>query len=239
MTAPVPLLLIPGLLCDRRVFAPQIAALGARADAVVADVADGDSIAALASAALDRAPARFALCGLSMGGYVCFEILRRAPERVTRLALVSTNAHADGEAAKASRRDLLALAASGDFPGAVERLLPRLVHPDRLSDPAVAGLFRAMAAATGPAVFERQQRAIMERRDSRGDLARIGCPTLVLCGREDALMPVAGHVEMAAAIPDATLVALPNCGHLATIEQPGPVAAQLAGWLAEGAAPCR
>ena len=239
MIAPAPLLLIPGLLCDRRVFAPQIAALSARAGAVVADVAGGDSIAALAAAALERAPQRFALCGLSMGGYVCFEILRRAPERVTRLARIGANAHADSEAARASRRGLLALAAGGDFPAAVEQLLPRLVHPDRLSDPAVAGVFRAMAAATGPAAFARQQRAIMERCDSRGDLGRIGCPTLVLCGREDALMPVASHVEMATAIPDATLVALPHCGHLATIERPGPVVAQLSAWLAGEAPPDR
>jgi pimeloyl-ACP methyl ester carboxylesterase len=231
MTDPIPLILVPGLLCDRQVFGPQIASLKEVASILVADNTSCVSIGDTAKAALAAAPQRFALCGLSMGGYVCLELLRRAPDRVSQFALISTNARSDSEAAQRSRQELLTLAARGKFAEAVDDLIPHLLHADRLSDPELTGLIQAMAGGIGPTVFARQQRAIMGRVNSRPFLADIACRTLVICGREDALMPLELHLEMAANIPDATLVVLPRCGHLATIERPDAVADQLALWL--------
>jgi pimeloyl-ACP methyl ester carboxylesterase len=234
MTDPVPLVLIPGLLCDRRLFERQIAGLAGLATVTVPDVTGPDSIGGMAERVLADAPPRFALGGLSMGGYVSLEIMRRAPERVMRLALISTNAHADSEEAQAGRRALLARAGEGDFAGAVETLLPRLLGPESLDDPARTALVRSMAEAVGAEGFARQQQAIMGRPDSRPGLGAITCPTLVLCGREDVLTPPAAHREMAEAIPEATLVVVPRCGHLSTLEQAGALTAQLRFWLAAG-----
>jgi pimeloyl-ACP methyl ester carboxylesterase len=230
---PTPLVLLPGLLCDRRLFGPQLPALevGGRR-VLVPDLTGEGTVEALAARVLAEAPpGPFALCGLSMGGYVAQEIVRQAPERVARLALLDTRARADSPEETARRRGLIELAERGEFRGVTPRLLPLLVHRDRLADGALTGLVQAMAAAVGRDAFLRQQRAIMARRDYRPLLAAIRVPTLVLCGREDAITPPEMHHEMAAAVPDATLVVLPNCGHLAPLERPGAVAAQLAAWL--------
>jgi pimeloyl-ACP methyl ester carboxylesterase len=230
---PTPLVLLPGLLCDRRLFGPQLPALEAGGRRVlVPDLTGEGTVEALAARVLAEAPpGPFALCGLSMGGYVAQEIVRQAPERVARLALLDTRARADSPEETARRRGLIELAERGEFRGVTPRLLPLLVHRDRLADGALTGLVQAMAAAVGRDAFLRQQRAIMARRDYRPLLAAIRVPTLVLCGREDAITPPEMHHEMAAAVPDATLVVLPNCGHLAPLERPGAVAAQLAAWL--------
>ena len=230
-----PLVLLPGLLCDRRLFGPQLPALSAGREVAVADLTRDDTIEGMARRVLDEAPAaaagRFALAGLSMGGYVALEIMRQAPERVSRLALLDTQARAEAPEVTARRRGLLELAQKGEFKGVTPRLLPQLVHPDRLADEPLVGLIQAMAEAVGRDAFFRQQQAIMGRADSRPDLAAIRVPTLVLCGREDALTPLDRHLEMAAAIPDATLVAVPNCGHLAPLERPDAVTRQLLAWL--------
>jgi pimeloyl-ACP methyl ester carboxylesterase len=230
---PTPLVLLPGLLCDRRLFGPQLPALEAGGRRVlVPDLTGEGTVEALAARVLAEAPpGPFALCGLSMGGYVAQEIVRQAPERVARLALLDTRARADSPEETARRRGLIELAERGEFRGVTPRLLPLLIHRDRLADGALTGLVQAMAAAVGRDAFLRQQRAIMARRDYRPLLAAIRVPTLVLCGREDAITPPEMHHEMAAAVPDATLVVLPNCGHLAPLERPGAVAAQLAAWL--------
>jgi pimeloyl-ACP methyl ester carboxylesterase len=230
---PTPLVLLPGLLCDRRLFGPQLPALEAGGRRVlVPDLTGEGTVEALAARVLAEAPpGPFALCGLSMGGYVAQEIVRQAPERVARLALLDTRARADSPEETARRRGLIELAERGEFRGVTPRLLPLLVHRDRLADGALTGLVQAMAAAVGRDAFLRQQRAIMARRDYRPLLAAIRVPTLVLCGREDAITPPEMHHEMAAAVPDATLVVLPNCGHLAPLERPGAVAAQLSAWL--------
>lgn len=228
-----PLILLPGLLCDARLFERQRQAIAARGREVrVADLTRHDSVADMAASVLEGAPERFALGGLSMGGYVALEVVRQAaPGRVTRLALMDTQARPDAEENKARRRDLLALAERGDFKGVTPRLLPQLVDRRRLGDDHLTGLIRAMAEAVGREGFARQQRAIMGRADSRPSLAAIAVPTLVLCGREDALTPPELHREMAAAIPDATLVELPRCGHLPPLERPEAVTRQLLGWL--------
>lgn len=224
-----PLVLVPGLLCDARLFAAQMPALTARTSVRIAETRLDDSIEAMAQRLLANAPERFALAGLSMGGYVCFEVLRQAPARVTRLALIATQARPDSPEAAARRRELLALAERGELAEIISRLLPLFVHPEHL--PRLAELVTAMAKAVGKEAFVRQQRAIMARADSRPLLGRIACPTLVLCGRQDQLTPLAVHEEMAAAIPEATLVVLPRCGHLAPLERPEAVTAQLLTWL--------
>jgi len=226
------LILLPGLLLDERLYGAQIAALADRAEIRVSDLTRADSIALMAAAVLAEAPERFALCGLSMGGYVAFEIMRRAPERVIRLALLDTQARPDSAEARARRRDLIALAERGAFETATTRLLPLFVHPERREDRALTATVAAMANRVGRDGFLRQQTAILNRVDSRPGLAAIACPTLVLTGRQDLLTPVEVHYEIAAAIPASTLVVLPSCGHLSPLEQPAMVTAQLAAWLA-------
>ena len=226
-----PIVLLPGLLCDHRLYAGQLPALEARGGVMVGDLTRRDSIPGLAAQILDEAPPRFALAGLSMGGYVALEILRRAPGRVTRLALLDTQARADTEEGKARRRGLMALAEKGEFKGVTPRLLPLFVGADALADPAITGTVQGMAESTGKDAFLRQQTAIMGRPDSRPGLRAIPCPTLVLAGREDQLTPPEVQIEMAQAIPNATLVLLPRCGHLAPLERPAEVTRQLLAWL--------
>jgi pimeloyl-ACP methyl ester carboxylesterase len=198
----------------------------------VADLTLDDSMAAMAQRVLAGAPPRFALAGLSMGGYVAQEIVRRAPERVTRLALLDTSARADTPELTARRRGLIELSQKGQFKGVTPRLLPLLIHPDRLGDEAFTATVMDMAERVGKAGFLRQQTAIMGRPDGRGDLGRIACPTLVLCGRQDALTPPALHEELAALIPGARLVVVEHCGHLSTLERPEEVDEALRRWLA-------
>lgn len=226
-----PILLLPGLLCDHRLWAAQLPALEARGEVQIGDLTAADSMTALSDRVLATAPARFALAGLSMGGYVAFEILRRAPERVTRLALVDTQARPDSKEGKARRRGLMQLAEKGEFKGVTPRLLPLFLGPDALEDPQITGTVQAMAESTGKDAFLRQQTAIMGRPDSRPDLPAIACPTLVLAGREDQITPPELQLEMAAAIPAATLVLIANSGHLAPLERPDAVTRQLLAWL--------
>ena len=223
--------MLPGLLCDERLWQPQVTALASVADGRVPDLTMRDSIAGMARDVLDQMPERFALAGLSMGGYVALEIMRRAPERVIALALLDTRADPDTEAETARRRGLIELAEKGRFRGVTERLLPLLIHPSRLDDDALTATVFAMADRVGRSAFLAQQKAIMGRPDSRPTLPQVACPTLVLCGREDALTPVDKHMAMAAGIRDASLHVVEACGHLATIERPAEVNEALRGWL--------
>lgn len=231
MAAKTPLILLPGLLCDRALWEAQLAALGDVAEMTVGDLTQADSVGGMADAVLRAAPSRFALAGLSMGGYVSFEIMRRAPERVTRLALLDTSARPDTPDRIQSRKDLIALAQQGNFKGVTPKLLPSWVHPERMKDQAFVDAVTSMTQRVGRDAFIRQQSAIMSRPDSRPGLSRIKCPTLVLCGREDAATPVELHREIAADIAEARLVILPDCGHLSTMEQPDAVNAELRRWL--------
>jgi len=212
----VPLVLVPGLLCDARLWQPQLQALGDIAEMAVADVTRDGSIAAMADRVLAGAPERFALAGLSMGGYVAQEMVRRAPQRVLRLALLDTNARADTEEQKKRRAELIALAQRGTFKGVTPRLLPLLVHPDRLNDTPLVETVMTMAESVGKDAFLRQQRAIMERTDGRESLHGIRSPTLVVAGRDDAIMPVEWLEELARGIPGAKLEILPEGGHCAS-----------------------
>lgn len=231
MADQVKLLLLPGLLCDRALWEPQLAGLADLADMTVGDLTGADSMAGMAQAVLDAAPVQFALAGLSMGGYVAFEIMRRAPQRVLRLALLDTSARADTTEQSRDRRQLIDLARQGEFKGVTPRLFPRWVHPSRVNDTALAETVMSMTQRVGRDAFVRQETAILNRPDSRPGLSRIGCPTLVLCGHEDMSTPVAFHREMAADIPSARLVVVKECGHLSTIERPETVNRELRAWL--------
>lgn len=224
------LLLLPGLLCDARLWQPQAAGLAELAQVRVADLSQAESIGGLAEQVLAQAPDCFALAGLSMGGYVALEIMRQAPQRVLGLALLDTSARADSAEAKLGRADLMDQA-EHDFAALVARLLPKFVHPAHLSDAALLEGITAMAHSLGRDVFLRQQRAMLGRIDSRPGLAQISCPTLVLCGRQDAITPLALHEELAAAIAGAQLVVIETCGHLSCLEQPQAVARALEFWL--------
>jgi pimeloyl-ACP methyl ester carboxylesterase len=230
MTAPPTLLLLPGLLCDARLWRDQAASLAPIARAVVADLTLDDRIEAMAARALAAVEGPFALAGLSMGGYVALEILRQAPGRVARLALLDTSARPDTPEQTRRRRGLISLSRAGQFRGVTPRLLPQLIHPSRLETPLAAEVM-AMAERVGKDAFLRQQEAIMHRVDSRPHLARIAVPALVGVGAEDALTPPALAEEMAAMIPGARLRIFADAGHLPTMETPEAASAALAAWL--------
>jgi len=233
MTTPV-LLLLPGLLCDARLWRDQVAAL-AGVRPVVADLTRDETVGDLAARALRSVPqdAPIALCGLSMGGYVAMEIMRAAPARVARLALFDTSARPDTPDQTRRRRALLALSESGMFRGVTPRLLPQLLHPDHVAGP-LGKEVMAMADRVGRPAFHRQQRAIMQRPDSLPDLARIAVPTLVAVGESDTLTPPDLAEEMAALIPGARLARIAGAGHLPPMEMPEAVNALLRDWLATG-----
>ena len=232
MTEPLPTLLLPGLLGSPRLYAPQLPALWQFGPVIVADHRRDDSIAAIARRILVHAPPRFSLLGLSMGGYIALELLRQAPGRIARLALLDTSARADAPEQRLRRGELIELARAGRFDEVADLAYPGLVHPDRLADQALRATVRSMAQDTGAEAFIRQQTAIMNRPDSRADLAAIGCPTLVLVGDADQLTPPARAQEIAAGIRGAQLVEVPASGHLSTLEQPERVTAALVAWLA-------
>ena len=231
MNTPLPTLLVPGLTSTPRLYEAQIPALWQFGPVMVADHRRDDSIAAIARRVLEHAPPRFSLVGLSMGGYIAFELLRQAPRRVARLALLDTTAPPDAAEQSARRRELIELARSGRFGEIADLSYPLLVHPDRLADQPLRELVRGMAQDTGAEGYIRQQTAIMTRCDSRPDLTAIGCPTLVLVGESDQLTPPALAQEIAAGIASARLIVVPASGHLSPLEQPQRVTAELVEWL--------
>lgn len=230
MAERTPLLLLPGLLCDAGLWAPQADALADVAEVQVADLSQDDRVEAMAARVLAQAPARFALAGLSMGGYVAFEILRQAPERVSRLALLDTTAAPDSPERALQRRRSLAILKRGRFLGVTQQLLPTLVHPRHVHGP-VGQAVQAMAQRVGPEAYRRQQTAILHRPDSRPLLPTLTPPTLVLGGADDALTPPAVVRALAEQIPGAQLHTLPDCGHLPTLEQPEATSALMRHWL--------
>jgi len=222
------LLLLPGLICDERLWRDVIRGLDA--SAMVADLTQDDSIAAMAQRALATAPARFALAGLSMGGYVAFEIMRQAPERVTHLALLDTSARADDDARKETRRKGIEMARAGRFIGVSRGLLASLVAPQHMGTP-VAAEVQAMSERVGKAAYMRQQVAIMNRVDSRDMLGEIVVPTLVGVGESDKMTPAELAQEMAGGIPGAELATFADSAHLPTMENPGAVVDAMRRWL--------
>ena len=227
----LPILLLPGLGCTAEIWSAQLPQLWGRGPVTIADHTGGDSIAAIAAAILATAPPRFALAGISMGGYLAFEIWRQARARVLGLALVDTSARPDTPEATERRRAAIALAEAGRFELALSQSFPTAVHPDHVQDAALKALHLRMNRATGVPAWRRQQQAIIGRVDSRPDLPGIDVPSLVLVGDADALTPPELSHEMAAALPDGQLVTIPQAGHLALAEQPETTTAALLAWL--------
>ena len=228
-----PVLMIPGLLCSAELFAPQIAALWPHGPVSVASTLEGSTMAAMAAAILATAPPRFALAGLSMGGYVALEIIRHAPERVERLALLDTSARADTPEEITQRRALVARAVGGDFAALLAEAMTALLHPLHRADRRLVDINVRMGLTVGLDGMARQTEAIIGRIDSRPHLAAITVPTLVLVGDSDPLTPPALSEEIAAAIPGARLVVVPQCGHGSTLEQPEAVNRALIAWLTD------
>ncbi|MGJ4904745.1 alpha/beta fold hydrolase [Bradyrhizobium sp. HKCCYLRH2060] len=231
MTDALPLVLVPGLISSPRIYAPVIPALWRLGPVMVANHVRDDSMAAIARRILSEAPPRFALAGHSMGGYIALEIMRQAPERVGRLALINTQARPDTPEASARRRTMITRAKEGDYHGVVDELFSGFVHPSRQDDPRLRQLVHDMAEEVGVIGFIRQLTAIMSRPDSRPTLTAIRCPTLVLTGDTDNTIPNSLSKEMADGIDGSWLVVLENCGHLPQPEQPEETAQALMEWL--------
>jgi pimeloyl-ACP methyl ester carboxylesterase len=228
----LPILLVPGLNCSPRLYAAQMPALWRFGPVTVADHTRDDTMAAIAARILATAPPRFALAGLSMGGYVALEIVRQAADRVEKLALLDTGSRADTPEATAKRHANIALAQSGRFEDVIGPQFPLYVHPARANDATLKADYLAMCRDVGPEAYVRQQKAIMTRADARPLLRTIRVPTLVLVGEQDAATPPALSDEMAAAVPGARLVKVAECGHLSTMERPEAVTSELVGWMA-------
>jgi len=227
----MPILLIPGLVSSPRIFAPVMPALWRLGPVTVANHIRDDNMGAIARRILAEAPPRFALAGHSMGGYVAFEIMRQAPDRVAKLALINTQARADTPEATERRRGMMARAKGGQYHAVLDELFPGFVHPSRRTDACLRQLVYDMGDEVGVEGFVRQQTAMIGRVDSRPSLAWIRCPTLVLTGDEDNTIPNSLSKEMADGIHGAKLVILENCGHLSQPERPEATAAALIEWL--------
>lgn len=227
----IPLILLPGMPLDAALWEHQTQHLAEVAEVSVCMITQANAMADLARLVLAQAPARFALAGLSMGGYVALEIMRQAPERVLKLALLDTNARPDTPEQTANRRAAIELAQQGRMRAVMAGMVAKLIHPGRLNERDLVESVYAQAERVGAEAYARQQTAIMNRADSRPDLPAIRCPTAVICGRQDALTPPEVHVEMADAIPGARFLPIEECGHLAPMERPQAVTALLREWL--------
>lgn len=226
-----PLVFLPGMMCDARVFGPQLAELSPHFTLTVAPITQGERIEEIASGLLDTLPRKFALAGLSMGGIVAMEILRRAPDRVTRIALISTNALAETPQSAANYEPLIIKARSGKLADVV----PEFLSPEHLAPGPYRGevmaLVKDMAENLGKEAIIRQVRALQRRRDQQAVLRRCKMPALVLCGEHDTLTPVKRHSFMAELIPYAELKVLSGAGHLPTLEQPAETTKALRDWM--------
>jgi len=227
------LLLVCGHLCDARMWAQQVAALADLADVRPLVLAAKPSVAELAAELLAAAPPRFALAGFSLGGYVTFEIVRQARERIERLAFIDTSARADTPEQHEQRLANVAAARAGKLDEVVDAFLERMrgptmdAHPERMAQ--VAAMMRGNARR----MYDAQQRAILSRPDSRALLPTIGVPTLVASGEHDAAIPLEVAKEIADGIPGAAWTPIAHAGHMVTYEQPEVVNAALRRWLSD------
>ncbi|HEX8755716.1 MAG TPA: alpha/beta hydrolase [Steroidobacteraceae bacterium] len=229
---------LPGLLCDRGVWEPQICALSTRYDCIVADYGAADSLAMMARRTLESAPSRFSLIGHSMGGRVALELMREAPRRVTRLALLDTGyqARPEGDAGEAEARRryrLLDIASSQGMRVMGYEWLRGMIHPDRLQDGMLLESILAMIERKTPEIFAAQIRALLDRPAAEGVLRAIGCPTLILCGRDDRWSPLPRHQDMTRMVAGGRLAVIEHSGHMTTLERPESVTAELERWLTQ------
>ena len=227
-----PFLLVPGLNCDARVYAGVAHALWPFGPVAIANHMTGDRIETIAKAILADAPPKFALIGFSMGGYIAFEVLRQAPDRVLKLGLLDTSARPDTEESTTNRRRMIALAQKGKFIEAIEQTFPKSVHSENANSSDLYSIHRGMAESNGPAVYEQQQEAIIHRPDSRPLLAKIKVPTLIVVGEGDQITPPEVAKEMHAGISGSKLVIGPRGGPLALLENPNVVHPALTDWAA-------
>lgn len=227
----IPLVLLSGMMCDDRLFGPQIAALRQARDVHVLPVTEHDTMTALAEDILAAAPPRFALAGLSMGGIVAMEVLRQAPDRIERIALLDTNPKAEAPAVQALRAPQIAAAQAGRLASVMrDEMKPNYLAegPDK---PAILDLCMDMALSLGAEVFVRQSAALRDRPDQQETLRNARLPALVLCGARDALCPLHRHTLMHDLIPGSTLIVIDGAGHLPTLEKPDDTTAALRRWL--------
>ncbi|MGI4880584.1 MAG: alpha/beta fold hydrolase [Janthinobacterium lividum] len=227
-----PLFLLPGLLCDATIWEAQTAAFRGGRQVVVPEYGNATTFAAMASAVLDQAPARFALAGHSMGARIALEVMRLAPQRVTRLALLDTGSHPVQPGEEARRMALLETGRREGMARLVASWLPPMVHPDRWEDDQLMAPLREMAMRPGTEGFARQIGALLQRPDVTSLLGTITCPVLVGVGAEDRWSPPAQHEAIAATMASSTLVIFPHSGHMAPAEAPAAVNEAIAGWLA-------
>lgn len=229
-------LLVPGLLCDEAVWASQVESLSDLADLRVANNGEVDSLGALAEAIIARAPARFAIAGHSMGGRVALEVARRVPERLIGFAILDTGyeALAPGEAGEreaAGRRSMLALARRSGMRALARTWLQGMVYPPRLTDAELIEPIVDMFDRRTPDLYALQIQALLSRPDAKSVFARIHCPSLVLCGREDTWAPPARHEFMAKLLRHSTFGIIPNCGHMSPLERPRAVSEAFRSWI--------
>ena len=231
-----PLLLLPGLMNDERLWDPIKQAVTDRV-VKIAPTHGADSMKALAAAVLAQAPAgRFAIAGFSLGGYVTLELCRQAPGRVAGVALIDTSARADTAEARQNRQRLLDALKSrtSSFDEVIAQFPARLLHPDRVADPHLVGLLSSMGRAVGVEAFVQQQTAAMNREDRSDVLKTLDVPALVLCGEQDTTTPPERSREIAALLAgDVDLVIVPAAGHLTPLEQPDAVVPPFLRWLAK------
>ena len=225
------LVFIPGLLCTGELYAAQIAALGDRVNYQIADHGAYDDIAACAEAILERAPQSFVPVGLSMGGYITFELLRQAPDRVERFVIIDSSSRPDKPEQSGKRLEMIALAQTSGMDAVAEALVPSMLGRSNRKDEYLLAMMRDMSNETGPVRFANQQKLIMSRPDTRPDLASFDQTALVIVGEEDVLTPKDVNEEIADGLPNADLAIILECGHLATIEAPEAVSAALEDFL--------
>ena len=223
------LLFLPGLACDARIYEPQLAAFpDSRA---VNGYGLANTLQDMARVALDRAPESFDLFGHSMGGRVALEVFRLAPERVRRLALVSTGIHSLREGEPAKRRALQQVGWDNGFEALIDQWLPPMVAEANRGNPEIYGPLHEMNVDAGQEVFDAQIHALVNRPDVHDLLPQIACPTLVMTGELDSWAPPAQHEEIAAALPNAELVIVPGAGHMIQLEAPDAVNSAIASWI--------
>lgn len=227
----LPLVLLPGMMCDARLFAPQFAAFSGKRTVISAPISQYATMSELASSALASLPKRFALAGLSMGGIVAMEMLRQAPDRIAGLALLDTNPLAEQDEVKARRIHQIDAVKAGNL----RQVMRDEMKPNYLTDGpnqgSILDICMVMASDLGDAVFINQTNALMDRFDQSATLRSCPCPALSLCGEDDTLCPIARHELMRDLLPDAELQIIQNAGHLPTLEQPETTNAALARWL--------
>jgi pimeloyl-ACP methyl ester carboxylesterase len=228
---PEPIVFVPGMMCDARLFGPQIAELSDVHTVIAAPITKGERVEDIAAGLLDQLPEKFALAGLSMGGIVAMEILRKAPKRVTRIALMSTNPLAETPQVAAGREPQIVAARTGRLREVMQdEMMPKYLASGR-PQKELFDLVMDMAQRLGPDVFVQQSRALQKRQDQQSTLRKCKVPALVLCGAHDQLCPVQRHEFMATLIPHAELVVLEHAGHLPTLECPDETTTALRNWL--------